>query len=168
LKKCIDEKGRLFGRINVIDLIIIAVIVLAVVAVGWNIAGSKVSSALCGSKEITYTVRVENVEQNDAANIGTVSFPDQMMSSGSLINGTVESYSVVPHNNTGVREDGTTFTYADENYVDVIFTCKATVAANAVTNKVGSQEVRMGKEHIVKSALLEYTGIITSVEITEK
>jgi hypothetical protein len=36
----IDEKGRLFGKINVVDFIVIAVIVLAVAGVGYKLLSS--------------------------------------------------------------------------------------------------------------------------------
>ncbi len=36
----IDEKGRLFGKINVVDFVVIAVIVLAVLGVGYKLLSS--------------------------------------------------------------------------------------------------------------------------------
>ena len=35
----IDEKGRLFGKINIVDLIVILVIVIAAVGVGMKFLG---------------------------------------------------------------------------------------------------------------------------------
>ena len=37
--KVLDEKGKLFGKINLIDLIVIVVLVLILAAVGWKLAG---------------------------------------------------------------------------------------------------------------------------------
>lgn len=35
--KIIDEKGRLFGKINLIDLLVIVLVVAVVAAVGWKL-----------------------------------------------------------------------------------------------------------------------------------
>ena len=37
--KIIDEKGRLFGKINLIDLLVLVLVVAVVLAVGWKPLG---------------------------------------------------------------------------------------------------------------------------------
>ncbi len=39
--KIIDEKGRLFGKINLIDLLVIVLVVAVVAAVGWKLVGKR-------------------------------------------------------------------------------------------------------------------------------
>ena len=39
--KIIDEKGRLFGKINLIDLLIVLAVALVAVAFVWKITGSR-------------------------------------------------------------------------------------------------------------------------------
>ena len=38
--KLIDEKGRLFGKINLIDLLVVLLIVAVLAAVVWKLGGS--------------------------------------------------------------------------------------------------------------------------------
>ena len=39
--KLIDEKGRLFGKINLIDLLVVLLIVAVLAAVVWKLGGSR-------------------------------------------------------------------------------------------------------------------------------
>ena len=44
--KIIDEKGRLFGKINLIDLLVIVLVVAVVAAVGWKLVGKKAAASI--------------------------------------------------------------------------------------------------------------------------
>ena len=58
----IDEKGRLFGKINIVDLLVILVIVIAAVFVGVKFLGGGSSGGIGAAKtKVVYTVLVENV-----------------------------------------------------------------------------------------------------------
>ncbi len=59
--KFIDKKGRIFGKINIVDIIVILLLIFAVVAVG--IKFKKVQTTQGGDKTIEYTVRVERLRQ---------------------------------------------------------------------------------------------------------
>ena len=39
--KIIDEKGRLFGKLNLIDLLVIILLIAAVAAVAWKLVGKR-------------------------------------------------------------------------------------------------------------------------------
>lgn len=59
--KFIDKKGRIFGKVNIVDIIVILLLIFAVVAVG--IKFKKVQTTQGGDKTIEYTVRVERLRQ---------------------------------------------------------------------------------------------------------
>ncbi|NLC69017.1 MAG: DUF4330 family protein [Clostridiaceae bacterium] len=61
----IDEKGRLFGKINVVDFVVIAVIVLAVLGVGYKLLSS--STILFKKAEIFEIVFYNEVLINEVA-----------------------------------------------------------------------------------------------------
>ena len=44
--KIIDEKGRLFGKLNLIDLLVIILLIAAVAAVAWKLVGKKAAAAV--------------------------------------------------------------------------------------------------------------------------
>ena len=58
--KIIDEKGRLFGKINLIDLLVIVLVVAVVAAVGWKLVGKKAAASVSdNTHEMTFTVLFE-------------------------------------------------------------------------------------------------------------
>ena len=56
--KIVNEKGKLFGLINVVDLIILAAAVFLVGAIVWQLAGDKVSDAVSPNAEMTVVMKV--------------------------------------------------------------------------------------------------------------
>lgn len=170
--KVIDEKGRFLGRINLIDLIVvIGIILVAFILVG-KLLGAK-DGPLGGQTKLTYTVKVCDVDPDVYESIKKVTFPDQLMAAGGLLNGRVLSvsdeqsqgqvYQVVPNAQQGGME---IHTGAKDTY-DLTFTIEAFVA-NDVKNELGTQEIRVGKTHIVKTRQFEFEeGVILSCEREE-
>lgn len=170
--KVIDEKGRFFGRINLIDLIVvIGIILVAFILVGKFLGGN--DGALGGQTKLTYTVKVCNVDSDVYESIKKVTFPDQLMAAGNMLNARVlsiseepsqgQAYQLIPNAQGGVLELRAS---AKDTY-DLTFTIEAFVA-NDVKNELGTQEIRVGKTHIVKTRQFELeNGIILSCEREE-
>lgn len=55
--KFLDEKGRLFGKINLIDLLVVLMLVIVIVAVAWKLGGDKLQDTLVHSNAPTVGVR---------------------------------------------------------------------------------------------------------------
>ena len=87
------------------------------------------------------------------------------MADGSMVDAYVTSVTAAPHDDglTMTDVNGNQLTFPVENDgLDLTFTIQANVV-NAVTNEVGTQEVRIGKTHIVKTVHFELTnGTITT------
>lgn len=170
-KKIIDEKGKLFGKINIIDLVILAVLAAVIVVIGSKLTGRSIGLPGMGAEtELNYTVVVSRVPQDvyDAVAQQVAAGPEAntLMASGNLLEGSyVVSVSSVPYR-VGVEAADGSFVLSEEpGYVDATFVLKA-LATNAVTQAVGSQEVRIGKTHIVKTQTFELmNGTILSVEV---
>ena len=106
----IDEKGRLFGKINIVDLLVLLVVVIGVVVVA---------------------VTAEPREQQ--VNMST--------SGGTAL--------VIPVN---------------QGNLNLTFTIECNVV-NPITSEIGTQEVRVGKNHIVKTDKIELgSGVIIDCE----
>lgn len=58
--KVIDEKGRLFGKINLFDLIVLLALLIAVSAVGYKVISDKMKSAGI-TPTTTYIVTVKSL-----------------------------------------------------------------------------------------------------------
>ena len=152
-------------KLNVIDIIVIVIIAAAIVFAAVRLFGSRTASA--DARTITYEVVVPAVPEEVYESIAA-ELPDRMMSNGSMQEATVESVRAEPcaassiefedSANSGVR----IVIPAEGNYVRLIFTCTA-APESTVTNKLGSQEIRIGKEHIVKTTHFEVTGYVSAV-----
>lgn len=174
-KKLIDEKGKLFGKVNIIDLVVLAIVVVIAVVLCVKVLGR--SSGIPGTgagagTELEYTVVVYRVSPEVYAavekEIARGSDHNTLMANGEKLAGSyVESVTSRTHTESVPKPDGTLATSEEPGYVDAIFTIRATVA-NAITQAVGTQEVRIGKSHIVKTTNFELVNgiILTCAPVT--
>ena len=157
----LDEKGRLFGKINIIDLLVLLVAVVVGIKMlgGGGLLGDDAQGAT-----ITYTVKVSGVDPTVYDNIKGYK-GDALMASGTVIAGSeIVDISQTPHtaNATIDTQSGALVVPLDQDLVDITFTIKAKVP-DVTTNEVGTQEVRIGKTHTVKTTHFELTdGVIMS------
>ena len=168
----IDNKGKLFGKINIIDLIAV-VLILAVVALLGTKLLTNDSVGLSGpGQPIVYTVKVENVDE-DVYEFIQDNLPSQLMANGQLQNGQVTAVegTLVESPSINVQQNPTlgmtTLNYDEAGTYDLLFTIEATVKDN-VASELGTQEIRVGKTHIVKTTTFELeNGVIQSCERPE-
>lgn len=162
--KVIDEKGKLFGKLNIIDLLVIVFIIAAVAVVGMKFLGGGDDSGASATTKLTYTVRVtaQSAELVDrvAEYVDTATGKrDQLMAGGNMLNAYVVDYWTEPTAYNKMSNGTLTLYDAAEaeaaGLVDICFVIEANVSS-AVTNEVGTQEVRIGKSHIVKTIHMEF------------
>ena len=55
--KLISEKGKLFGIINIVDLLILLAVILVAGGIGWKVFGSTITEVASPTTELTMTVR---------------------------------------------------------------------------------------------------------------
>ena len=158
----IDEKGRLFGKINIVDLIVILVIVIAAVVVGMKFLGGSGSVINPTKTPVRYTVLVEGVEPEVYENIQKY-IPGQLMASGEMLDGhvvAVEAGEGRPHHAAVGTADGPPGVPVHRRKPDLILTIRCP-GVTCLTPAVGTQEVRVGKTHTVKTDKFELiNGII--------
>ena len=56
--KIVNEKGKLFGIINVVDLVILVAVIVVVGAIIWQVFGNRVSDAVSKQEEVTVVVSI--------------------------------------------------------------------------------------------------------------
>lgn len=154
--KWMDEKGRLFGRINLVDFAVLLVVLIigAVLAVKlMPTGGGELDEEPEKSYPLVYTVRVKEVTQQTYENIlryvnRAEGKKDQLMANGQMVEGYVVDVKASKHIPTPSDTVG-------GETLDLIFTVEADVE-DLVTNRVGTQEVRIGKGHILKTVHFEF------------
>ncbi len=156
--KIINEKGKLFGIINIIDLCVLLVILIAVGAFGYKTFAPKLSSAPTKTKEMWVTVKftITNEEALNALKKGDHLF--------SVLNpekdATIESVSTKPAEVRVQTDDGDLFYVQDKKMKEVKVVFKMITpdnGGNAVT-KLGSQEIAVGKSFLIKTRFAEFSG----------
>lgn len=161
--KVVDEKGKLFGKLNIIDLLVIILILAAILVVGVKVLGGG-DDEEAPVATLTYTVRV-TAQRTELANrvaeyVNTATgTKDQLMAGGNMLDAYIVDYWTEPTRynkiNDGSVELFDSAAAEEAGLVDICFVIEARVA-NTVTNEVGTQEVRVGKSHIVKTTHLEF------------
>ncbi len=167
----IDEKGKLFGKLNIIDLIAIILIVAVVALLGYKLTSSSGGFTENG-QQVRFTVKVEGVDAQVYENIQDL-IPGQLMTGSQMLNG-----KIVAVEGTQVEEDSIHYrkdagsnqltTYrSDAGSYDLVFTIEATLE-NVANNALGTQEVRVGRSYTVKTNSFELAnGLILSCEYLE-
>lgn len=151
--KLIDEKGRLFGKLNLIDLAVVVIVVVAVAAVAMKVFGNKAVSAVTSQQvTLTYEVVAQDVPQH-VADYCVAHTGGQLLSSGKLLDGSITACEAVE------VPDG------DSTRTDLYFTIEVNTAFSNSAYSVGSQEVRVGMEHLVKTSDIEVEGVISNLEV---
>lgn len=161
--KIVDEKGKLFGKLNVVDFLAIIVLIAALIFVAARFLRGGGDSPVGTTTKITYTVQVNNIDRptydevmrHMAAGDGR----DQLMANGEMVNAYVTDVTATPHVNYSTNDQGITVRSVEDfadGRLDLVFTIEANVD-NPTVNKVGTQEVRVGKGHIVKTVHFEFT-----------
>lgn len=150
-----EEKAKRVGKFNIVDLIAVVVIVAVVVFAGYKLLGSRGDSAAEQKMiPVTYVVLAEKVPVETYENC-LEHLPSKLMASGALVGGQIESVVKEPYYVLG--PDGEWV--EDPYHVNLYFTATTSVADEAVLlTKVGEQEVRVGKTHILKSEFIEFAG----------
>ena len=174
----IDKKGKIFGKLNIIDLIAILLIVAVLALIGYKLLVRSPGGLAGEGQAVVYTVEVKGVEINMPSSKTYFEFiqkqlPSQLMAANELLDASVtdvtatpvehDTYAMMWNANLGVE----TLTQVDAGTYNLVFTIEGTVKDN-LSSELGTQEIRVGKSHIVKTATFELEGgIITSCERPE-
>lgn len=139
-------------RFNVIDVIAVVLIWVVLVFVGYKLVSRGGGEPMAQEMvKVTYKVKKEGVPAEMYEN-SKKHLPSKLMASGAFVGGEIVDVEEEPYYVLG--PDGQWV--EDEAHTTLIFTAVTEVAKeNVMLTKVGEQEVRVGKEHILKSEYVE-------------
>ncbi len=166
--KIVNEKGKLFGIINVVDLLILIAIIAIAGAIGMQLFGQKINDAVSPQVEITAEVvvigtpprLVNEIIRQDLAG-------ERLVAGNEFMNATITDVLIEDYVVQAVTADGIIVDARDPSKKDVVFRIKSTVAKGTPSPKIGSQELRAGRTYILKTQTFESSGTIRYVEIGE-
>lgn len=166
--KIINEKGRLFGIINIVDLLLVIAILAVAGGVGWKLLGPQVTEKVSPQVEMTANMVVIGTPPRLIEEINRQDPVGQRLVAGNeYMSATIEDIKIENYVVQAVTADGTIVDAVDPSKKDVIFTIKTKVSAGTPNPKIGSQEVKAGKTFILKTQTLEVIATIKSVDIAE-
>ena len=146
------EKKAISGKFNAVDIAAVVFLILAVVLVGWKLAGSSGGDS---ERTLTMTFRAlaEAVPVEAAENVRE-HLPGTLMASGKRLNGQVLDVEESPYYLLSGDGDWT----PDPRRVNLIFTVTYTgPTGDVILSKVGEQEVRIGRrDYILKTEYFEF------------
>lgn len=161
--KIIDEKGKLFGKLNLIDLLVVVILIAALLFLAVRFTRGSGANPVNSSTKLTYTTLVTNVTPETYIEVqrqlAAAGGRDQLMASGDLLDGYVTGVTATPHVNYQPDANGVVTASEEQGEkarLDLIFTAEVNVA-NPIVNEVGTQEVRVGKTHILKTTHFEFS-----------
>ncbi len=163
--KIINEKGKLFGLINIVDLLVLLAVIAVVVGVGWKIFAPKVEAAVNPEVTMTTTMRVRGAtpflvgefESNDQTG-------KQLVNGNTYVAATIADVSVEDYVQQVTTADGRIVDALDPSKKDIMVVVESKVTKDTPTPKIGTQEVRAGRTFTLKTNDIETIAIIESVD----
>ena len=167
--KIINEKGKLFGVINVVDLLVLLAVIAVVIGVGYKLFAPQIADATATQVPMTVTVRVrgatpflvEEVQRN--SQVGK-----KIVSGSSFTNAEITDMQIEDYVQQVTTADGSIVNALDPSKKDLVFTIETTVPKGTAAPSIGTQEVRAGRTFIVKTDDFETTGNIDMVDIADE
>lgn len=165
--KLVNEKGKLFGIINLVDLACLLILLLVVFGVGYKLLGTKVQETIAPQTTMTATFRIRGaydytlkwLEENDLTGEQLV------MGTGYVDGAYVTGVSYVPYVVQVPTADGTIVDSEDPTRLDVLITVDCPVPKNAAILKIGTQEVRTGRTFTFKTRTFEMSMLVDDVTL---
>jgi hypothetical protein len=159
----IDRKGRLFGKINIVDLLIV-LLTIAIVGGVYFVFFGGADKQVVESTKVIYDFEITNVNTDfvDAINIGD---PIRDSIRGNEL-GTLTSKASRPA--TMLNEDLANGRYviADvPNSYDVVITIEAKAKITPANIIVGGAEVKVGKKFFIKGKGYANQGFVTKMTL---
>ena len=166
-----EKKKR---RLNIVDIVVIAVILAAAVFFGWKLTHRGTDAPASRPGTIRFVVEVDGLRK-DMYDFTAAQLPCQMAASGALVDGHILESWASPVKLISMKAKSPVNASMEEEleaeegveYVNAYFLCECGVDLNNLLNITGTQEIRLGRSYYLKSVDFEYSSTIISLEKIE-
>lgn len=171
----IVKNGRLFGKLNIVDVLILLVVIAAVTFLAVRMVGGSGGETIAADEpsaqaNLRYTVLCEDMPLMQAENAVTAVTaedyelkldddsilkvsPNQIFNSNKFQDAQITSAEILPQDDS-----------ADGQRVTVRFVIEAAAKNTVGSFVVGTQEVRIGRDYTVKTVDIEMLGTVSTME----
>lgn len=162
--KIIDRNGRLFGKISVIDVLVVAVVLVMAVALYVKNNHKEITGTSVTNTTITYQVLVSGVRNyvGDAVQEGDFLYDMDRSSGGSL--GQITNIEKLPGTKLAEFKDGTVDTVPVEDGVSLLLTVEGSGLISEgryLLNRIYDLGVNSSRNYYTKYA--QFTGTVTAI-----
>lgn len=168
--KLIDEKGKLFGKVNIVDLIVILIIVAVVCAVGYRLTSSRVNAGggnpVSTEEQYCYVTLYSSLvvpEISQSLNVG-----DKLVANSKYTDAEIVSIDEKPAAYVATNSDGEAVLSEHPIWKDLTVVVREKVDPSSVILKVGNQEARVGYSYILKTQTVETNCKIRGIEFKDE
>lgn len=159
--KIIDKKGRLFGLINIVDLLVI-ILILALALVGVKRFGSKGAVGEVTTKKGVITAEIKDVRDVTANNV-KVGDPIYDYDKGTYL-GKIATAEVEPYKDK-TEYQGKFYNAEVPGKYRVIMTIDADIKDTQDFYQVGTEQIRIGAEMRIKNKNITSFMTVLGVEV---
>lgn len=164
--KLINEKGKLFGIINPVDLIILLAVLAVIGAIGMQLFGQKITDAVAPQVDLTAEMVIVGTPPRLIDEIFRQDLVGQRLIAGNeYMNATIVDVWEEDYVMQAIRSDGVIVDATDPSKKDIVIKVATKVPKGTPSPKIGNQEVRAGRTYIIKTQTFESYGTIRYVEI---
>lgn len=161
--KIIDEKGKLFGLINIIDLLIIVVLVFAIVFAAKRYFIKPDESKMMRHATLTFEIKDVRDITLKALHEGD----DLYWTDRSTPIGKITKLESMPHDEALAHEGEWVFRPVPGKY-DVAITVDATVKDDANAYWATGEQVRAGVKYSIKTKYISMESFLIGLDVDEK
>ena len=163
--KIVNEKGKLFGLINIVDLVVLLVVLLLGAALFVKVVLPAASDVLSPDSEMVVTLRIRGVMDYMKEQVKDIK-PGAALVAGSEYVPDTKVLSIVeePYKAAANTDGGEIKTATDPQKYDLIIKVSAKQGKGNPIYKIGNQEVRVGRGFIFKTQTVEQNSIIERIE----
>ena len=159
-----NESGKLFGLVNIVDLIVLLAVLAAAAGLVWKFAMPKIAGSETREK-VVFTVRVRGVHNRMEDEIRKSLEEDSRCIAGNdyVPDAFVTGVEFEPYIQQLPTADGRLVDAVDPSRLDAIFTVEAMVSKGPVI-KVGPQEIRKGLGYYLKTKYIEFSAVVEKLD----
>lgn len=161
-----DKQGKLFGKISVVDIIIVLVLVACLVAAAIRFSGG-ISDISAKNVEIVYTYELKSVRAASIAALGKRGSVYKK-SAGEDFMGTIVSIDPVPNKDYALKANGEFVETSSPERYDVVVTIKVSGKQSGTSLYTSTnQKIEAGSNLMLSTKWIGCIGDITSVTVME-
>lgn len=146
--KVIDEKGRIFGKINIFDLIVLLALLIAIGAVGYKVISDKMKGI---APTTTYIVTVKSLAMSPSYTEALKKDDKIYYDNFGFVNAKIVGVSEEPAMITVQTSDGKLIETQSPNLVDVTIDIEVIDSLDTPDIRVGRYAVAVGGKLTVKT-----------------